>query len=211
MTPRERVEAEIQFALVDAWRQLDEAVRLAEGPLWTTALRKEWFKRLKALRGCVLLAAGRLIDIVHVEQGYGGQFVHSRSKRAGVSSVITSNPDLKNQVRQWALLCPQGFPDMRFSLGRLGDWIEKGEVELVHFFGLRSQVHRRVQEKAREQERRKRLLESLAVHDALIEAAAERLTTRQAAERAEHEKLRKAREARIVSEATLMRRRAGLE
>lgn len=219
LTPQRKLEGEIQFALVEAWEAVNRVVVLAEGgPFGRTALRLEWMTVLRALRGCCLLSAGRLLDIGVLEtipiykSGYTLEEGKVALKRVRRKRGVTGLTD--RQVKLLKVFCPFNFPPQSYGLGRAAAWVEAGELALGPFIGgevfKRGEVERRANVLVK-QMLQQRKVSALAACNEALDRAAERLQTRQAAERAELDELRKAREARIVSDATLMRRRAGLE
>lgn len=195
-TVQQRVEGELQLALVDAWREVDRALSIAKTvEFGSTELRREFVVKLQALRGCVLLAAGRLIDLASIEAGVGGIAQSRASRVKGQSTLLTAA-----EVKRFALMCPMGFPEMRFGLGKLAGWVARGEAELVHFFGVAPPAERRggFSEAARAAERlrRQRVREALAESDARLQACSDRLQER---------------EASVLREAAEMRRRSGVQ
>lgn len=193
-TPAEKLEGEIQLCLSEAWEALQRATDLASNvEFGRTDLRSEWKKKLAALRGCVMLAAAGLIDVRTLE----GRAAEKKT------------PAMRGAEKTIAIMCPRGFPDMSFSLGKVGAWIAAGELQLQSFFGhppnpdeRPTQVKRRKQEDQNERQRKTR--EALAEQDALIEAVSRAIAVRVAAERAKTD-------ARVAEGARKMRERAGIE
>lgn len=196
--PQVKLEGEVQTRLVDAWELLSEAVELALSREFGRSFeRQEWVRKLQALRGCVLLAAARLIDVHHIEalpvrdtgrrscrRSYTGHaFAKRRPRTNGESSVVHLADEVGAAARKFELMCPLGFPAMEYGLGRLADWIRSGEVELVRFFAVESTPGRECAKRRKAKvELRKAVLDALAEQDRLLKVAAERMARRAAGE-----------------------------
>jgi hypothetical protein len=185
------LEGEIQLRLVDAWDVLNEAVELTRSHEFGRSFeRQEWVLKLEAVRGCVLLAAARLIDVHHVEalpsktaipgRKYTGHaFAKRRARTKGESAVVALAEDVGRAARRFETLCPFGFPSMEFGLGRLARWIEERELVLMPFFGVGDTPGRqRARERRKKCEARGQLRKDLAGQDAAIEAAGRALRQR---------------------------------
>lgn len=182
--PQVRLEGEMQMGLVDAWELLGEVLEKSQNPEFGRSHeRQEWVLKVEALRGCVLLAAARLIDVHHVEQlplrgpvdrrKYTGHaFAKRRARTNGESAVVKLAEEVGNASRRFELLCPFGFPAMTFGLGRLAKWIKSGELQLASFFGVGSTPGReRARAMMESAGKGQRLRNDLAKQDALIEAS----------------------------------------
>lgn len=215
VTAQARVEGDIQLRLLDAWESVQAALDLAGRPEFGSgAERREWKQRVKCLRGCLVMAAARLIDIQHLaafgtDPNFRVEVAGRRERIRGESSIVDLGDEVRKVRKQITLMCPLGIPDMRFGLGRVASSVERGEVELVPFFGLPSPAEcarRSSRAAAVELKERKRKL--LGLQDELLAAASKRVE-RSAREAAED--VREHRSRRVAEQAAEMRRRAGVE
>lgn len=179
--PKVRLEGDIQLVLLEAWRLIDEAVAMARRPdFGRSRERVEWMVKLEALRGCTLLACARLIDVHHIEDGFGDShtrkrgtyteriFKLRRARTPGESSVIDQAAAVGEAHRRFALLCPLGFPSMDYGLGRVAKWVERGEVEISRFFAVQPGESAKVSPAQVKSQKRALLLATLAEQDEML-------------------------------------------
>lgn len=186
--PQVQLEGEVQKRLVEAWEALRDASELTERPEFGASQeRREWIRKLEALRGCVLLAAARLLDVHHIEQvpfctagrssairRYTGHAFRRRKPRTlAEAALVALSDEVGEAARKFEVMCPLGFPSMEFGLGRLAKWIQLNELQLVEFFGVASSPGREcAKRKKAKAEARELVREALAEQDRMIERAA---------------------------------------
>lgn len=186
--PKVRLEGEVQLRLVDAWEALNQALELAERPEFGRSKeRSEWLRKVQAVRGCVLLAAARLIDVHHIEEVpfvtggrraclgryTGHSFARRKARTDGEAAVVRLAEEVGEAARKFELVCPLGFPSMEFGLGRLAKWIEAKELQLVDFFGVGATPGRECAKlKKAKVEAKQAVRDALEQQDKMLEQAA---------------------------------------
>jgi heme exporter protein D len=211
-TTQVSLEREIQLKLSDAWALLAEVVGIADSlQFGRTLLRREWVRKARALRACVLLQAGRLIDIRELESVPGLSSSQNalqkrliKKRRSGELDPGWVDPDgLAVTRRQYALLCPLDFPDMSCGLGPAARAVAAGEAEIAPFFAVEvpelvgverpKMAHRRIEKR----KQRDAVLDALQQQDAMLAG----FGTGKAVDR----------QSNVSASAAEMRRRAGVE
>lgn len=172
VTRQQRLEGELQLKLVEAWEVLSEVCVKAQGSLFgDTKLRREWRKKVAALRGCVMLAAAGLLDLRELE--YGGSPAELPADLVG--EVLAAK-------RQYRLLCPHGLPDMSQGLGPVAAAVRKREAEIVPFLVGAAQTRyrdtRAASRRRRERLKREQVQQALGKQDAMLEEAGRQMRIR---------------------------------